>query len=84
MWSIEDIDYWIAVLQQISDEAYENPDIVKTAPHNQAVHRPGPASLDEPENWAMTWRAHVRKKAAREKRSGKDHSPWRDVVRRTD
>ncbi len=69
MWSIEDIDYWIAVLQQISDEAYENPDIVKTAPHNQAVHRPGPASLDEPENWAMTWRAHVRKKAAREKRA---------------
>ena len=65
MWSIEDIDYWIAVLKHISDEAYENPDIVRSAPHNQVVHRPGPASLDEPGNWAMTWRAHVRKKAAR-------------------
>jgi len=65
MWSIEDVEYWIAVLKKISDEAYENPDIVKTAPHNQAVHRPGPASLDEPENWAMTWRAHLKKRAAR-------------------
>jgi glycine dehydrogenase subunit 2 len=69
MWSIEDIDYWIAVLKQISDEAYENPEIVKTAPHNQAVHRPGTLSLDEPENWAMTWRAHRRKKAARDARA---------------
>lgn len=66
MWSIEDIDYWIAVLKQISDEAYSAPEIVKTAPHNQVVHRVGSRSLEEPENWAMTWRAHVRKKAMRE------------------
>ena len=67
MWSIEDVDYWIAVLKQISDEAYSNPEIVKTAPHNQAVHRPVPDSLDEPDRWAMTWRAHLRKQAARRK-----------------
>ncbi len=63
MWSKEDVDYWIAVLKQVSDEAYSDPDIVKTAPHNQAVHRQGPASLDEPENWAMTWRAYQRKRS---------------------
>ena len=64
-WSKEDVDYWIAVLKQISDEAYSDPDIVKSAPHNQAIHRLGPQSLDEPDRWAMTWRAYQQKKAAR-------------------
>ncbi len=67
MWSIEDVDYWIAVLRQVCEEAYRDPDIVRNAPHNQAVHRPVPESLDEPERWAMTWRAHLRKQAARRK-----------------
>jgi glycine dehydrogenase subunit 2 len=66
MWSKEDIDYWIAVLKKVSDEAYSDPDIVKNAPYNQAVHRQGPESLDEPGNWAMTWRAYQRKLAARD------------------
>ena len=61
MWSREDVDYWIAVLQQISDEAYSDPDIVSSAPHNHPISKLGPASLDEPENWAMTWRAHLKK-----------------------
>ncbi len=65
MWSKEDVDYWIAVLQQISDEAYSNPEIVKTAPHKQSIHKLGPDSLDEPDRWAMTWRAHKRKKATK-------------------
>jgi glycine dehydrogenase subunit 2 len=39
MWSKEDVDYWIAVIRQISHEAYTNPEIVKTAPHNQPIHR---------------------------------------------
>lgn len=65
MWSKEDVDYWIAVLRQISDEAYADPELVMSAPHNQAIHRLGPESLDAPENWAMTWRAHCRKQAAK-------------------
>ncbi|MFO0334060.1 MAG: aminotransferase class V-fold PLP-dependent enzyme, partial [Pseudomonadota bacterium] len=65
MWSKEDVDYWIAVLKQISDEAYTNPEIVRTAPHNQAVKKLRGESLDDPANWAMTWRAYRRKRAAR-------------------
>ncbi|MDH4108296.1 MAG: aminomethyl-transferring glycine dehydrogenase subunit GcvPB [Gammaproteobacteria bacterium] len=65
MWSKEDVDYWIAVLRQVCEEAYSDPDLVRNAPHNQAVHRQGPTSLDEPENWAMTWRAYQRKRATR-------------------
>ena len=61
MWSKEDVDYWIAVLQRISDEAYTNPEIVKTAPHNQAIAKVHGDGLDDPDTWAMTWRAHKRK-----------------------
>jgi len=61
MWSREDVDYWIAVLRRISDEAYSNPEIVRTAPHNQVIGKLRGAALDEPDNWAMTWRAYRRK-----------------------
>ncbi len=64
MWSKEDIDRWIDVLAHVIDEAYTHPDIVRTAPHNQAVHRLGPADLDDPANWATTYRAYRRKRAA--------------------
>jgi glycine dehydrogenase subunit 2 len=62
MWSREDVDYWIAVLRRVSDEAYSDPQIVKTAPHNQTIRKLRAVSLDEPENWAMTWRAYERKR----------------------
>jgi glycine dehydrogenase subunit 2 len=50
----------ITVLAQISDEAYANPELVKT-PHNQAIHRVDTAPLEDPAKWAMTWRAYKRK-----------------------
>ena len=62
MYSKEDIEYWAAVLKQISKEAYSNPKIVKTAPHNQAIHRINAEALNDPQKWAMTWRAHLRKR----------------------
>jgi glycine dehydrogenase subunit 2 len=66
MYSKEDIDYWIAVLARISDEAYSDPDIVKSAPHNQAIHQMKYDGMDDPERWAMTWRAYRRKRAGRD------------------
>jgi glycine dehydrogenase subunit 2 len=61
LWSKEDIDQWIAVLAKISEEAYSDPELVKTAPHNQAIAQVKAAALDDPAAWAMTWRAHLRK-----------------------
>ena len=61
MYSKEDIDYWVDVLAQISQEAYADPALVKTAPHNQAIHQIDGARLDDPDAWAMTWRAFQRK-----------------------
>lgn len=63
MWSKEDIDTWIAVLQRISDEAYCTPEIVRTAPHNHAAGRIDTEPLEDPSRWAMTWRAHLKKRA---------------------
>ena len=65
MWSKEDLDYWVAVLQRISDEAYADPELVKTAPHNQAIHQFDAAPLEDPNHWAMTWRAYERKRRKR-------------------
>lgn len=61
LWSIEDIDTWIAVLAKISEEAYTNPELVTTAPHNQAIKQLKGEALEDPDSWAITWRAYLRK-----------------------
>lgn len=61
MYGKESLDRWVAVLAHISDEAYSDPDVVKTAPHNQAIHRLKPGVTEDPESRAMTWRAYQRK-----------------------
>jgi glycine dehydrogenase subunit 2 len=61
LWSKEDIDLWIDVLAHVIDEAYTDPEIVKTAPHNHPIHQVDGSRVNEPEHWATTWRAHRRK-----------------------
>ncbi len=61
LWSVEDVDRWIAVVAKISEEAYADPELVKTAPHNQAIKQLKGAVLEDPNGWAMTWRAYLRK-----------------------
>ncbi len=64
LWSKEDIDYWIDVLATVVAEAYEDPETVRTAPHNQAIHKVDGSGADDPERWATTWRAYQRKRRA--------------------
>jgi len=61
LWSKQDIDRWIDVVAQIVREARETPDLVRTAPHNQAVAQVHAADFEDPALWAMTWRAYLRK-----------------------
>ncbi len=61
MWSIEDMDYWVDVIAAICEEARTDPELVKTAPHNHPIHRVVGTGLDDPDRWATTWRAHLRK-----------------------
>jgi len=69
-YSRADCDYWAAVLRQISKEAYTDPELVKSAPHNAPIHKLNIAPLDDPKKWAMTWRAYLRKKKAIKKPTG--------------
>jgi glycine dehydrogenase subunit 2 len=62
-YSKEDCEYWAAVIRQVSKEAYANPEIIKTAPHNAPIHKMNEAPLDDPKKWAMTWRAYLKKKS---------------------
>jgi glycine dehydrogenase subunit 2 len=61
MWSLEDIDYWIDVIAHVCEEARTHPETVKTAPHNQAIHQIDGTHLNDPDKWATTWRAYLRK-----------------------
>ncbi|GAG04175.1 unnamed protein product, partial [marine sediment metagenome] len=38
-YSKADLDEYAAILKHIADEAYTNPELVKTAPHNSTVHK---------------------------------------------
>ena len=48
------------------DEAYTDPELVRTAPHNQAIRQLDATDLDDPANWATTWRAYRRKRPGSE------------------
>jgi glycine dehydrogenase subunit 2 len=61
LWSVEDIDYWIDTLAKVCEEAYSDPELVKTSPHHQAIHRVDGSRLEDPSYWATTWRAYLRK-----------------------
>lgn len=61
-YSIDDLEYWCAVLNKISDEAYSEPDLVKSSPHRAPIHLVKDEGLDKPDKWAVTWRAYLKKK----------------------
>jgi len=60
-YSKEELDEYAAILEHVADEAYTNPDLVRTAPHNSTVHTIDHNPLDDPAQWAITWRAYLRK-----------------------
>ena len=65
LWSKEDIDYWIDVLERVVEECYADPDTVRSAPHRAPIHALKGEVLEDPALWATTWRAHRSKEEAR-------------------
>lgn len=63
--SREDLDEYIETLRQIFTEAYENPDIIRNAPHSSVCHRVNDEPSDDPAQWNLSWRVYQRKTAAR-------------------
>jgi glycine dehydrogenase subunit 2 len=64
-YSKADLDEYIEIMRSVSNEAYSNPELVKTAPHNSTIHKIDTTPFDDPSQWAMTWRAY-RKKVGKE------------------
>ncbi|GGS76178.1 glycine dehydrogenase [Nonomuraea spiralis] len=60
-YSREDLDEYAAILEHVASEARRDPEFVKGAPYNQTIHKIDPTPLDDPKQWAPTWRAYVRK-----------------------
>ncbi len=60
-YSRADLDEHAAMLDAVAEEAYADPDTVRSAPHRSTIHRIDHAWLDDPERWAVTWRAYLRK-----------------------
>jgi glycine dehydrogenase subunit 2 len=66
-WSVEELDYWIDVLAHVLDEGRHDPELVRSAPHRQAVAKIDGAAVDDPNSWATTWAAHRRKAASQDR-----------------
>ena len=57
-----DLDEYAAIMRRVAEEARNDPETVRTAPHNSTVHRADDALLDDPTQWAITWRAFIKKR----------------------
>ncbi len=74
-YSKEDIDYWVAGLRRVCEEAYRDPKLVLSAPHNVGIPKMRSEYLNDPKKWAMTWRKF---KKRRELEAGKESpSKWK-------
>ncbi len=60
-YSKDELDEYLDGLRKVVEEAYENPEKVKNAPYNSVVHKIDHSTLDDPEKWAITWRAYLKK-----------------------
>lgn len=60
-YSKADLDYYVAVLRKVALECYENPEMVKKAPHRASKHRPVNPFAEEYPEIASTWRQYVKK-----------------------
>lgn len=60
-YSHDELDEYLAIMKSVAQECYLDPEKVKKAPHRSTVHKIDPDPLDDPKQWAITWRAYRRK-----------------------
>ncbi|MDW7977267.1 MAG: hypothetical protein RMH74_00520, partial [Candidatus Caldarchaeum sp.] len=54
--SKEDLDSFIMAFEKVIDECYNNPELVRKAPHNTSVGRVDEAKASHPLTMTPTWR----------------------------
>jgi len=57
----EELDRFVDALRRICEEAYNNPQLVLTAPHNTAVSRLDEVKASHPRTMTLSWRMHIKK-----------------------
>jgi glycine dehydrogenase subunit 2 len=60
-YSKQELDEYADIMAHVAQETRSDPETVKGAPHNSTIHTIDHASLDDPDRWAVTWRAYLRK-----------------------
>ena len=61
-YSRADLDEYAEIIAEIAREAYESPETIIESPQRSTIHKMDPAPHDDPERWALTWRAYLRKR----------------------
>ncbi len=56
----QELDYFIETMRQISKEAYDEPETVKTAPHTTARRELDEYMAAHPKTLTLSWRAHLK------------------------
>ena len=64
-YSKADMDYYVDVFREICEDAYRDPELIKTAPHRGLTGRVNEAFCSDEKTRAMTWNACVRKHGGR-------------------
>jgi glycine dehydrogenase subunit 2 len=60
--SRKELDDYVELLRTVLAEAESHPERVDAAPERSSIHRLDETSLDDPDRWALTWRAYQRKR----------------------
>lgn len=59
--SKKDIDEYVETLKYVFQEARDNPEVIRTAPHRSVTHQVDESGMDDPDQWAITWRSYLKK-----------------------
>lgn len=60
-YSKAELDEYVNALKHVAQEARDNPELVRTAPHRSSIHQVREQAMSDPETWATSWRAYQRK-----------------------
>ncbi len=61
-YSKADIDEYVEIFKKIAEEAYTNPELVKSAPHRSTISKVYDNLVTDPKDLMVTWRAYCKKR----------------------
>ncbi|MEL7563726.1 MAG: aminomethyl-transferring glycine dehydrogenase subunit GcvPB [Dehalobacterium sp.] len=64
-YSKDDLDEYVAILRQISKECYEEPEVIRSAPHNAPIHNIEEYYIHDYDKIAVTYRQWLKRKGQR-------------------